>query len=524
MRQHLHRRVAALLAERDSQHGKAECLEIAWHHLRGGDVDRALPFALDGAEAVLAVGAPHSAEEILSIVIHLNPSPQHAKKLQLLLAKALIDQSKAEPALPMIERLAEDKTLTLHEQAEIAMMRASAAFLLSKGLGPKYCEAAKVALEAAKNTGDAQLVAQALFECARAGTEEGLIDLLETAESGVQELAGLAELDKLPMAILAKAYCRFFLGDPSEARSQLQSVLRISKANANAAQLALIHSGLGITNHFLGRFEEAYQEHLAALDLTKKVGDDSRVCTIAANLCTVLMNRGDYEEAIRYGRMSVEHGESSACSTLLIAYTNLIDPYMLLGQEDAAMGCLEKGTKWIGPERRWKLRLTFFIEAASFALMQRNLGLALDLIGQLEVVSRDRELAIPMPGAYWKLKAFRMAQLGQSDEAYVTVSALTTRWRDSYVFPYLDMIATKAWLERQRDGAPKPETLKELEIFERIGARGKKELLILQGFLEPSREIETSATLLQSPRHVTGGALGRTRARSPSPRGRFHTD
>lgn len=504
-RQHLHRRVADLLAKDHSQDDKAICLEIAWHHLRGGDVEQALPFAIDGAEAVLAVGAPHSAEEILSTILNVGPHRQKTDRLQLLLAKAFIDQSKAEPALPIIERLAIEGTLTVHEQAEVAMMRASAEFLLSSGLGPKYCEAARAALEAAKNTGDAQLIAQALFECARAGTEEGRLDLLQCAEDGVEELARTADLDTIPMAILTKGYCRFFLGDPSEARSRLQRVLRIGEPNANAAQLALIHSGLGITNHFLGRFDEAYQEHLAALELTRRVGDDARICTVAANLCTVLMNRGDYEDAIRYGKMSVKYGESCSSSTLLIAYTNLIDPYMLLGQESAARDCLEKATKWIGPERRWKLRLTFLAEAASFALMQRNIGLAIDLIGQLEGVTRGREIAIPMPGAYWKLKAFRMAHLGRSDDAYGAVSSLATRWRTTSVFAYLDLIATKAWLEQRNEGATKPETLDELQVFKHLGATGKRRLLVLQGFLEPPNRSEFSATAIES--HVDRSSL-----------------
>ena len=522
VRQHLHRQAAVALTRNRSENDKTVCLEIAWHHLRGADVEQGLPFAVEGAEAVLAVGAPHAAEEIISSIIRLAPNLR-TKKVQLLLSKALIDQSKVEAALPIIEALAVDQTLTVHENAEVAMMRASAEFLLSRGLGPRYSEAAKVALAAAKETGDAHLIAQALFECARAGSEEGLIELLHSAEDGIEELKGLADPERIPMAILTRAYCRFFLGDPAEARNQLQSVLRITKSNANAAQLALIHSGLGISNHFLCRFEESYNEHLTALELTRRVGDDARVCTIAANICTVLMNRGDYDEAIRFGRMSLKHGEACASSTLLIAYTNLIDPYMLLGQESAARDCIEKAQKWIGPERRWKLRLTFLVEAASFALIQRNIGLAMDLIEQLEGVSRGREVAIPMPGAYWKLRAFRMTQLGESYDAYATVSSLANRWRATCPFSYLDMVAAKAWLEKRQQGAVGTETLRELELFDRLGARGRKELLTIQGFLEPASVPDVRVSAQHSSDDRARPGLRRSRARSSSPPTGFHT-
>src|SRR6185295_19528680 len=114
----------------------------------------------------------------------LSPQLRQTSRLRLLLAKALIDQSKADRALPIIEQLEKENSLSLHDQAEVAMMRAAAEFLLSGGLGPKYCVAAKFALHAANRTADPQLIAQALFECARAGTEEGVIELVQTAENG----------------------------------------------------------------------------------------------------------------------------------------------------------------------------------------------------------------------------------------------------------------------------------------------------------------------------------------------------
>jgi hypothetical protein len=160
-----------------------------------------------------------------------------------------------------------------------------------------------------------------------------------------------------------------------------------------------------------------------------------------------------------------------------------MDPYMLIGDEASALDCLDRARKWLGPERRWKLRLTFLLETASFALMQGNVGLALDLITQLEGVSRGREDAVPMPGPYWKLKAFKMAQIGHSDEAYGIVSSLASQWKKAFVFHYLDMVATKAWLECRENGSIRRETRDELKIFDSIGATGRKELLGLQGFL-----------------------------------------
>src|SRR5206468_3141257 len=239
--------------------------------------------------------------------------------------------------------------------------------------------------------------------------EEGLSDLLRAAEEGIDELARRVNVAELPMAILTKSFCRFSLGDPNQSLQQLQRQLQLSSSKANAAELAFLHSGIGIASHFLGRVEEAVQSHTTAFNLARKVGDDARVSLIASNLCTVYMNWGNYDEAIRYGQMSVKYGEASSSSGLLVSYTNLIDPYMLQGREDSALEYLERARRWLGPQRRWKLRHTFLAEAASFALMRHNVALALDFITQMEAAGRGREEVVLMPGAYWKMRSFKMA-------------------------------------------------------------------------------------------------------------------
>lgn len=492
-RKHLHERVAKILSQEHPERDETVSLEVAWHYFRGGDFNSAVPFALHGAEAVLAVGAPHGAEEILTAIIECSDRQAHSKEILLLLARALLDQSKAEPAFPIIEKLANCVDLTKYEQAQIAMLRATAEFASNRNPGVKYCEAAKSALVAARNSGDAELTARALFECARAGTEEGLTELVEVAERGVEELSTHPGFCSMPMTTLTKAYCRVFYSDLRGALDCLESTPAIRSLTANLAQSAFVHSGIGLTNHFLGRFDVAYEAYRTALELLQKVGDDARVSVMAANLCTLQMHRGLYQDSIRYGLMSVKLGEASSCSTLLIGYTNLMDPYMLLGHVAEAEACLEKARKWLLPERRWKLRFTFLLEAASFALIQGNHSLALDLLAQLESVASGRDEAIPMPGSYWKMRVFRNARLGNSQEAHDIVERFSGLWRGKCPVYYLDMVAARAWLESQEQGQVSEETMSELQVFDEIGATGRKALLTLQGFLpsmdQPSRRL-----------------------------------
>jgi len=482
-RLHLHKRVGDILATRPLDDDAGLTLEIAWHYLRGDCGVRAVPFAQDSAEAFLAVGAPHEAEEVLKALAQVDQSQTIRKRTHLLLSKALVDQSKAEAALPIIDRLTNGGGLTPHEEAEVAMLRASAEFALNREPGGKYCETAKGALAAAKRTGDAQLISQALFECARAGTEEGLRDLVQAAESGIDELATNVDLRRMPMATLTKAFCRFFFLDYEEALSHLGTAAELHAGRANAAQLAIRFSAIGIANYFLGRLANAYDAFASALAFARKVGDDYRVSQVASNLCTLQMNRGYYEDSIKYGQLSIAAGEACSSGALLTCYTNLMDPYLLVGQEDAAAHCLESAREWLVPERRWKLRCAFFTEVATFALVQRNLGQALDLIGQLENIARGREDAVPMPGPYWKLKIFREAHIGNAPEALRLAKEKTDFFMKASPLHYLDVVAVRAWLETRTDGHVSPETEDGLCTFEQVGARGRKALLAIQGFL-----------------------------------------
>src|SRR6266545_1238004 len=141
VRLQLHKRVGELLAARQVTGDTAAAieLEVAWQFLRGASADLAIPFAHHGAETFLSIGAPHEAEEVLRALLEVEQAPTVLRRTQMLLAKALLDQSKAELALPLINSLASHQ-VTIVEKAEAAMLRASAEYLLNTESGDKYCE------------------------------------------------------------------------------------------------------------------------------------------------------------------------------------------------------------------------------------------------------------------------------------------------------------------------------------------------------------------------------------------------
>ncbi len=485
-RQHLHRRVGELLAARPTQEDKAVSLEIAWHYLRGGDSVRAMPLALEGAEAFLAVGAPHEAEEILKAVIGPEHDANVGRRIRLLLAKALLDQSKADEALPVVELLNSDEELTPPERAEVARMRASAEFSLNREPGESYCELAKHALTLAQETGQPSLITRALFECARAGTEAGLSDLVLTAQAGVQQLGELTEINASLMANFTKGFCDLFLLESAKALSSFREAARLGAADrANKALLSFAYSGIGIALLYLCQLGEARKAFLHALKLARTVGDDARASTMATNLCVVEGGLGEYDEAIRHGQMSVTWAAISSRDNPVLGgtHTNLADVYVLTGREDKALQCLETSEALLGSRPRWRDRCAIVTCRAALALVQGNLNLALDLIGQVETLARGREDAFPLRGPMWKLKLFRSAHLSSVSEALALASSVGTILRAKCPFDYLDVLAVKAWLERRIFGRQTEGTDSELSIFRTLQVPGKRALLVAQGFL-----------------------------------------
>src|SRR5437879_12310493 len=91
----------------------------------------------------------------------------------MLLATALLDQSKADTAMPIIDGLVLAPDLSVHDFARVWRMKAAAEYLMNRKTGRCYWEATSQALVAAKATGDVELTARALLEHARSGAEVG---------------------------------------------------------------------------------------------------------------------------------------------------------------------------------------------------------------------------------------------------------------------------------------------------------------------------------------------------------------
>src|SRR5207245_528257 len=206
-RKHLHRQVALLLATEVPGSKGPSNLEVAWHFLRSGDPQGAAPYALEGAETAVAVGGPHEAEQILEVLLTSALDPATERRARLVLARALLEQSKAQAAAPLLRILREDSALEQAQQAEVSGLFAKALYLANDS---GACEAAGEALRSARESGDVPLIARALFEYARTGIEDGESERVEEAGAECDGLLLLPGGRQEAMIFSAKAFCDYY--------------------------------------------------------------------------------------------------------------------------------------------------------------------------------------------------------------------------------------------------------------------------------------------------------------------------
>jgi len=483
-RQHLHREVGGLLAERKFGDARSYNLEVAWHFLRGRDACRALSYALEGAGAAMQVGAPYESEQVLSALLHQPCGKEQSERIQLLLARALVDQSKADDALPILGELVANAELTSRTLAEVTQMRAAAIYLVNRDIGESHCEAAAQALAAARKTGDVELIARALFEYARSGAQTGDEDRVLAAKQEIDNLLQDEIARQVPILHTAQGFCHYFLFDAQASAASLDVARGLLVESPRVTELSYVLNAYGSCRYHLCDFAGARQSYVAGLGLAKRIGDDSRASIISGNICALLTTVGDYDGAIQAGRESVQLGTRALNHPLLMTcLTSLAEAFSLAGDRTQALNYLERAERWVTKQRSWSANIEFFCQSACVALLMGNLNLALSLVGSAEERAWGKERCVPNPGVFEKLRIFRTAHVRRAELASAMAKSAQAKFRGRHPLYYLTVLAAAAWLEKRTLGCNTEETLAELEVFDTPSLRGYRALQVAQGFL-----------------------------------------
>jgi len=483
VRRHLHRSVGEALNQPSDASGQASKLEVAWHLLRGGDRPRAVSNAIEGAEGAISSGGFLEAEQILTVLLCDACREDETRQLRLLLARALLGQSKAGAAAPVLTLVEQDAGLSVRERALATRMQASVAYLLNQDPGLAYCKAADAALLAAREDGDLELIGNALFECARSGATAGdearVASAREEAEIAISRVAS----EVPPMLSYSKAYCDFFFFELAAGASGLESAIRTWNTRQDPTGLSLGLTAYGTCKQGLGDFWSACDAYQKALALSTRIGDDLRSAVIASNLCAAKLHQGDFASAVTFGELAVSTGARALSPRLVSVHLNLAASLFMNGQADAALKSLSAAREASNHEHSWFATMEFLMGSASFALQARDVTLALDLTEAAQRVAWGKERAVPHAGLFDMLRIHRALHVDGLDAARLLASQCLAKYRGRHPLYFADIVGCNAWLDTMSLGAHSDDTRADLNLLDALGFVGLRAILVAQGFL-----------------------------------------
>jgi len=482
-RRHLHRGVGEVLEKRREEAGGSANLEVAWHFLRGGAPDRAASSAIRGAEAAISAGALIEAEQILEVLLREQGTEAATQPLLLLLARALVGQSRAEAASSVLTRLVNEGGLSKPAEALTARMQATVEYLMNREAGSGYCEAADKALEAAQGTGDLELIGNALFECARSGVNAGNEARVTAVRRQTEDAIRQSGKDIPPILWYTKAYCDFFVFELASAATELENAISTLSGRRDPVGLSLAYTGYGTCKSGLCEFDAASQAYDKALQFSMRIGDDLKSAIILSNLCVVNLQQGDFASAVSFGQRAVAVASSALTPRSVTIHLNLASALLMSGDREGAQQAAVAAERAVRNERSWTTNMEFHLGYACFALETGDVSLALQLIESAERLAWGKERAVPNTGLFDKLRVYRLVHISGPESARPLVLECRQKYQDRHPSYYLGSVACSAWLDRLSLGRYTPESESALTLFEKFGAPGLRAILVAQGIL-----------------------------------------
>jgi DNA-binding SARP family transcriptional activator/tetratricopeptide (TPR) repeat protein len=483
LRIELHKRAAEIL-ERQPSDDRQIHMEIAWHLIVARDFRRAVAFALVGADDSLKTGAPEEAERILRWLLKEGVSREQNAAISVLVADALIGQSKADEALPFLDRLLVDEGLEKPQLARAARLYATAMYLLNRNSSVKHSEMAVRAVHIARECGNDELLAHALFECGRAGVESGSETMVSSARDDLNRIVAERGEQAPAIAYHAHAFCSYYLLEVEEATQMARRAIEALSKDGPSAELALAWTGAGNCLNALCHLQESRSAYDTALQISRRIGDDSRVSILCSNLAASYLIGGDVGKALSFGEEGLAVGTRAPTQPVLLrALSNLVFVYLLAGQPDKARECYESLQSWMSEGRSWAITIDYCCESASIELALGNTAEALRLIHLAEESSRGRALSIN-PGILERLRVFREFHTQGDAPARELARQCMGRFGGRHTLAFLESAAALAWLDYKSEGAYSTEAREYLNLFEELGVPGKRSMLAIQGFLK----------------------------------------
>jgi tetratricopeptide (TPR) repeat protein len=297
IRKALHASIADRLLQPGCDRTPSIGLEIAWHCMRAGRTDEAIPHLLSGAAEAVRAGAPQSAE--LALVTAL-PSldGETLARAQILLVEALQEQGRWRESLVVLETLEQVDGLSQQAFALAALAKGYVGLPSKEWLA--FLPRLKDIIESGESTLERIRAARAIAHATStlrnrklAGEMLGLIEKIDISQQGPDDESLIG---------LARAQLQFQAGRVETSYQLAESLLKDLRRRAVANSTAVwLQVGLGAIRARQGRYAEAVMENEKALRDATILGNDTVTIQVRANL------------AVCYGRLG-RYGDQLGCA------------------------------------------------------------------------------------------------------------------------------------------------------------------------------------------------------------------
>jgi DNA-binding SARP family transcriptional activator/tetratricopeptide (TPR) repeat protein len=338
MRRILHANIAGRLIQYEREGMEVLGLEIAWHCIRGGRVEEAVPYLLRGARQALQRGAPHEVELALRSGYSLLKHDHDRAAARLLLAESLSEQADWDTSLQILAELS--IPLTDDQEAARQALKCIADCNLWRYDENQIHASLEDLADRFSHISEPfsiALVARALSSLVLASRSVALAKRVQSflLPLDANQVTGPARQEWL----LASLRVRYLLDDPQAVINSLNLLseeMRATKTKSSAA--ADVAIGQGNLCCKMGKYEEAITHFDRSDTIAVELGHQSMRASAAANKAFCYGTLGQYDKQVIFARLalSLEREYPNAYRRIFARY-NLARAHAMRGERVEAL-------------------------------------------------------------------------------------------------------------------------------------------------------------------------------------------
>jgi class 3 adenylate cyclase/tetratricopeptide (TPR) repeat protein len=433
-----------LIAHSGDREGEVTGL-IAGHLEKAGNMDEALKYLSQAAEAAVSNYATDEAEDFYTRALALTPEEDVERRYTLLLGRLEVFNMQGNRTAQRAELVAltsiADRLSDIHKRAEVSLGWAWLLYWVSDI--SEAMEAAKRALDLAEPAKLHDLAGRAYAVMAWAGFQLREYESALFQAKMALELARRTDNHRVErISLMAVGTINSSIGNYTVARTYQESALALAREIGDPAQEATALGNLGVNLTLLGDFPKAQDMYQQLLDISRDIGEPVSQAVALVNLGWVSSAQGlwdlardhslagvemarkiDFNESVAEGLVWLGHawlglGQPEKAA---VAYLEALDIRRALNQSNLAMGALAglaraalvQGDLTIGLERINEI-LTYLAAGGTLDGTWEPLRIYQTCVQVLEVAEDERAVKI-LEDAYDFLQE-RAARISDEDD------------------------------------------------------------------------------------------------------------